>query len=79
LDFFCANTTSPRDPQRREFHPSQFSSLTASGIESRDNLPFRVQLRNTHCLQPRRFLDDANIAQVESEAAVSGFLELAKS
>jgi peptidoglycan/xylan/chitin deacetylase (PgdA/CDA1 family) len=59
-----------------EFHPSQFSSLRALGIESATTCLSGFNYANTPRLELRRFLDGANIAQVEFEAEVSGFLEL---
>lgn len=59
-----------------EFHPSQFALLRALGIESATTCLSGFNYPNTERLELRRFLDGENIAQVEFEAEVSGFLEL---
>ncbi|KIO49427.1 polysaccharide deacetylase family protein [Nitrosospira sp. NpAV] len=59
-----------------EFHPSQFPWLRALGIESATTCLSGFNYPDTERLELRRFLDGENIAQVEFEAEVSGFLEL---
>ncbi|ARO86528.1 hypothetical protein EBAPG3_001300 [Nitrosospira lacus] len=59
-----------------EFHPSQFPWLRALGIESATTCLSGFNYPHTERLELRRFLDGENIAQVEFEAELSGFLEL---
>lgn len=59
-----------------EFHPAQFPWLRALKIESATTCLSGFNYPSTHRLELRRFLDGENIAQVEFEAEVSGFLEL---
>lgn len=59
-----------------KFHASQFPWLRALGIESATTCLSGFNYPDTERLELRRFLDGENIAQVEFEAEVSGFLEL---
>lgn len=59
-----------------EFSPAQFPWLRALGIESATTCLSGFNYPGTDHLALRRFLDGENIAQVEFEAEVSGFLEL---
>jgi len=59
-----------------KFHPSQFPLLKKLGIESATTCLSGFNYPSTERFALRRFLDGENIAQLEFEAELSGFLEL---